>query len=127
MPAQDFEDYPKGRGSLDSGDLIDVYDINLTYEDGEKIVATLRQNPAGSTHGTRSVTCTFKSAISQEGFERDWLGKYGKRTKVEFRLKLPGKTIVVVGRLTKPSITTNVDNFIDFSISIIGKATPVNA
>lgn len=125
--ADDFEDYPKGRGSLGAGDLIDVYDINLTYEDGEKIVATLRQNPAGSTHGTRSATLTFKSAISEAGFERDWLGKYKKREKVEFRLKLPGKTIVQVGRLTKPSVVTNVDNFIDFSVSIIGNATPVDS
>jgi hypothetical protein len=127
MSAQDFEDYPKARISLGPGDLIDVTDVTLTYEDGEKIVATLRQNPAGSTHGTRSVTCAFNSALSQEGFERDWLGKYRKREKVEARLKLPGKTIVIVGRLTKPTINSSVDDFIKFGVTIIGKATDVAA
>lgn len=117
----DFADYPKGRVALGAGDLIDCYDINITGEDGEKIVATLRQNPAGSTHGTKSGTVAFKSAISQFGFERDWMGKWRKREVVELRFKVPGLVFTVKGRLTKPSIMSNVDNFIDFSISIIGR------
>jgi hypothetical protein len=123
----DFQDYPKARLSLGPGDLIDVYDVNGTWEDGEKIVATLRANPSGSVGGTRSFSLTFKSAISANGFERDFLGPYEKRKVQRLRLKLPGKTIVATGRFTKPSITSNVDNFIDFSIGIIGRGRPVDA
>jgi hypothetical protein len=127
MADDDFGDYPKARGSLGAGDLIDVTNYTLTFEDGEKIVATIRQNPAGTTFGTRSGTADIESAISTAGFERDYLGKYFRREKVEFRLKLPGITFVCVGRFTKPNITSSVDDFIKFKISILGKITTVAA
>jgi len=117
----DFPDYPKGQAALGSGDLIDVNDVNLAFEDGEKVVSTLRANPAGSTHGAKSVTATFKSQISSAGFERDYMGKYRKREVVQLRLKVPGLVFTITGRFTKPQITSNVDNQIEFSLSIIGK------
>jgi hypothetical protein len=119
--AADFLDYPKGRFALGAGDLIDVYDVNIAIEDGEKIVATLRQNPAGSTSGTKSSVTTFKSAISEAGFERDFMGKYEKREVVETRLKVPGLVFTSKGRFTKPQILSNVDGFIDFTIGLIGR------
>lgn len=125
--ATEFLDYPKARLALGSGDLIDVYDVSLSLEDGETVISTLRQNPAGSTVGKRSATLTFKAAISEEGFERDWFGKYAKRELVQARLKVPGRTFTVNGRLTKPAITGNVDNFIDFSCTIVGKSTDVKS
>ena len=119
--SDDFLDYPKGRCSLGPGDLLDVFDINIAMEDGEKVVSTLRQNPAGSTFGAKSSTTTFKTAVSEAGFERDWMGKYDKREVVELRLKVPGLVFTNKGRLTKPQIVSNVDGFIEFTISIVGK------
>lgn len=118
--AQKTLNYPKGSFALGAGDLVDVYDVNVTWQDGEKNVSTLRLNPGGSTVGSRGCTVTFKSAISEEGFERDYLGKYKKREVVQGRFKLPGTTITVEGRFTSPAVTGNVDNFIDFQIGIIG-------
>ena len=122
MPGpDDFSDFPKGSVSQGPGDLIDCFGWGFNGEDGEKIVATLRQNPAGSTFGTRSGTLDIESAISHAGFERDWFGKWMSREVVELRLKMPGITITVTGRLTKPSVSANVDDFIKFKISCIGR------
>jgi hypothetical protein len=123
----DFKDYPKARLAVGPGDLIDVYDVSMTWEDGEKIVATLRANPSGSVVGTKSGLMAFKSSISSAGFERDFLGPYEKRQVMRLRLKLPAKVITLVGRYTKPAITSNVDNFIDFSISCLGRGRAVDA
>lgn len=119
----DFPDYPKGYVSFEGGDLLDAADISVNFEDGEKVVATLRQNPAGSTHGARSATAQFKSMISHAGFERDYMTAYRKRKVVKIRLKVPGQVFSCVGRLTKPTITANVDNAIEFTVSVIGKAS----
>lgn len=118
---EDFFDYPKGRFALGPGDLIDVVDVNLAFEDGETVVSTLRANPSGSYHGKKSVKATFKSAISHLGFERDWMGLYLRRDVVEGRLKVPGLTFIITGRLTTPGLTTNVDNMIELSKTIIGR------
>jgi len=115
--------YPKGRMSQGSGDLLDVFDVSQGWEDGRKLMSTLRANPAGWTDGSRVDTMTFKSGISQYGFERDWLKKWEKGEEVELRFKVPGKTLTMVGPLTKPKITSNRDNWIEFEISCIGKCT----
>lgn len=119
--SNDFLDYPKGVFAMGAGDLIDVADVNIAFEDGEKVIATLRMNPAGSTHGARSATVTFKSMISKDGFERDYMTKYKKREVVQGRLKVPGITFTATGRLSKLQITANVDNAIEFTASIVGK------
>lgn len=119
--ADDFLDYPKAQVSLGSGDLLDVQDVTLALTDNEKNVSTLRQNPAGSTGGARGAELSFKSAISKEGFERDYIANWKKRKVVQARLKLPGKVFPVTGRLTKPQITSNVDNWIEFSVSLLGR------
>jgi hypothetical protein len=119
--ATEFLDYPKGRLALGAGDLIDVYDISGTVEDGEQSVSTLRQNPAGSTGGKRVAKLTFKSAISEEGFERDYWKKYQKREVVQGRFKVPGKVFTVTGRLTSPSLTSNVDSAVDNSWTLVGR------
>lgn len=119
--ANDYYDYPKGRLAQGAGDLQDVYDINVAYEDGEKSVATLRRNPSGSTHGSRSVTITFKMKIAHLGYERNWKEAYRLRKVQEYRLKVPGAEHVCVGRLTKPQITSNIDSEIEFQVSVIGR------
>lgn len=120
--SKDFLDYPKGAFALGAGDLIDVVDVNMAFEDGEKVVATLRQNPAGSTGGAKSCTTTFKTVVSEASFERDYMGLYTKRKVVKGRLKVPGLVFTCTGRFTKPQIVSNIDNAIEFTISIIGKA-----
>jgi hypothetical protein len=124
--ADDFADYPKARVSIEGGDLIDCYDAALTYTDGEKVVNTLRQNPAGSTGGARSASLALKCAISQAGYERDFFGHYKKRKVVQARVKIAGKTHVITGRFTSPTVNSNVDNFVDFGIQLLGKAVEVN-
>ena len=117
----DFADYPKGSLSQGSGDLIDVTDISLAIEDGEKSVSTLRQNPAGSTGGARSAKCTFNNAISHAGFERDYWDAYQRRKVLEYRFKVPGKVFVITGRLTTPELATTIDDFIKSKWMVIGK------
>lgn len=119
--SDDFLDYPKGRFALGAGDLIDVFDVSGQMEDGETVVSTLRRNPGGSTGGKRLANCTFKSAISEEGFERDFMGKWQKRVVVQGRLKVSGLTFTFKGRFTKPQIMSNVDSFVEFQITIIGR------
>jgi hypothetical protein len=118
----DFLDYPKGQVALGAGDLVDCADVTFAFEDGEKVLATLRMNPAGSTHGMRSCTVSFKSLISNEGFERDYMTSYRKRKVQNLRLKVPGLVFTCTGRFTKPQIVANVDNAIEFSVSLVGKA-----
>lgn len=123
--ATTFDDYPKGKIALEGGELQDAYDINLAFTDNETSVHTFRGNgqPSGSTGGKREAKCTFKSAISKAGFERDYLGNWHKRKVIQLRVKLPGKTVTITGRLTEPSVTSNVDGFVDFSCSLKGKYT----
>ena len=121
--ATEFEDYPKGQIAVEGGELKDAYDINVTFEDGETTVHTFQDGgmAKGSTGGKRACTITFKSAISNTGFERDYMGRYKKRKVTNVRVKVPGKTFSVTGRYMTPSFTANTDNFIDFSIALKGK------
>ena len=121
--SNDFLDYPKGVVAMGSGDLLDAADITIAFEDGEKVMATLRMNPAGSTHGMRSASATWKSLVSKEGFERDYMTKYRKREVVQIRLKVPGLVFSCVGRLSKPQIVANVDTAIEFTVTLMGKCS----
>lgn len=117
----EYLDYPKGRIAQGAGDLQDAQDINLAYTDGEKHVHTLRRNAAGSTTGGRGVTLTFKSAISENGFERNYMENYRKRRVIQYRVKVPGDEFIVVGRISEPNIVSNVDGHIEFTVKIVGK------
>lgn len=113
--------FPKARLAFGAGDLNDVYDVNLAATDGRKLFSTLRNNPAGWIEGERSTNLTFKSGISEEGFERDYLKKWQKGDTIQLRLKVPGgKTITIEGVLTNPVITSNTGAHTDFSISTLG-------
>lgn len=103
-----FEDYPKARIAVEGGELQDSYDINCAFTDGETLVHTHRNNgqPSGSTGGKRSCKVTWKSSISKAGFERDYLGNWERRKVVQTRIKLPGKTITVTGRLKDLNFTS---------------------
>lgn len=123
MSNKSFEDYPKGQIAIQGGELQDAYDISLAFEDGEQTVHTLRANgmAVGSTGGKRKCDVTFKSSISRAGFERDYLGNWHKRKVIQGRVKVPGKVVVVTGRFTKPQLTSNSDNFVEFTITLSGK------
>jgi hypothetical protein len=119
----DYADYPKGQIAVNGGNLQDAFDIQVKFDDGETDVHTLRNGgmAAGSTGGKRKCEITFKSAIGQEGFERDYMGNHSKRKVVNVRVKVPGKTISVTGRFRQPSISSNLDGFIEFTVTIGGK------
>lgn len=119
--SDDFSDYPKGRIAQGSGDLFDVSDFTITYSDGEKHVNTLRRSGAGSTSGPRNCTLSFNSSISEAGFERNYMDAYRRRRVLQYRLKLATETFVIVGRLSNPTITSNTDGQITFSVQVIGK------
>lgn len=119
MADQEFK-YPKARIAQGAGDLIDAYDVTLAVTDNRKSVSTLRMKRAGHTEGAREAKLDFKSYVSELGFERDWLGKWRKDETVSVKVKLPGKTLTVTGTLTNPQVTGNVDNAIEFSISVLG-------
>ena len=117
--------YPKGRIAVEGGELQDCYDISGSITDGKKTVSTMRGGgmASGVVSGSKSASITFKSAISKEGFERDYLGKHQRDETVQARFKFPGKTITVNGQWTNPTWASNIDGFIDFTITIIGSYT----
>jgi hypothetical protein len=123
--SKEYADYPKGKFSIQGGELQDVFDVNCTFEDGETTVHTFKNKgeACGSTSGKRKAAITFKSSISEAGFERDYLGNWRKRRVINGRMKVPGKTISVTGRLTKPALLSNLDGFIEFSVTLEGKST----
>lgn len=119
--ADEFFDYPKGRIAQGAGDLMDAQDINLAYTDGERPVHTLRRNSAGSTTSGRTVTLTFKSAISESGFERNYMENYYRRRVLQYRVKVPGREFTVIGRLSEPNLVSNVDGNIEFTVKVVGR------
>lgn len=121
--SKEFEDYPKGKIAVQGGELQDCYDVSVTFEDGETDVHTFADGgmAKGSTGGKKRCVVVFKSAISEAGFERDYMGRYKKRQVTNVRFKVPGKTFSVTGRYRSPSFTANLDGAIDFSITIAGK------
>lgn len=119
--ADDFLDYPKGRIAQGAGDLQDVSDFTIAYQDGEKHVNTLRRQGAGSTSGPRNVTLSFTSKISELGFERNYMRNYRRRIPILYRLKVAVHTFTIKGRLTNLQIVSNIDGEITFTASVVGK------
>jgi hypothetical protein len=122
--ATEFENYPKGRIAIQGGELQDAFDIALTFEDGKQTVHTFRGKGManGMTTGKKKSTVTFKSAVSANGMERAYMEDWNSNKKINVRVKIPGKTITINGNYTKPNFgSMNVDNFIEFSISVEGK------
>src|SRR5690348_10546997 len=100
MPGvDDFADYPKAQVSMGPGDLIDCTNVSVRLSKARKSVSTLRQNPAGSTNGAATHELTVEEAVSHAGFEREWFTAFDKDEVKEFRVKAPGKTVLVTGRL----------------------------
>jgi len=64
--------YPKGRISKGAGDLVDVTEVTVKMSKGRKQIGTLRNPTSGITNGEHANEITFKSVISEDGFERDY-------------------------------------------------------
>jgi hypothetical protein len=122
--SKEYNDFPKAKVSFAGGELQDCHDVSVNYEDGETTVHTFKNGGEanGSHSGKRKCTMTWK-AISEAGFERDYMGNWRKRKVVNARVKVPGKTHSCTGRLTKPQITSNVDGFIEFTVTLEGKSS----
>lgn len=118
--------YPRGRVAMGAGDLNDAYDIAIARAKGVKQESTLRMDPAGTSRGPKTGSITFKSKISETGFERDYDGPYERHENVQVRVKIPGKTYVCVGQLDDLNVTSNVDGAIDFSCKIVGSINTTN-
>ena len=115
MAGEEFKRYPKARVAMGAGDLRDAVDITHKTSKGVEQVHTLVANPSGLVTGKKTSEISFKSAISAEGFERDYYSKYENEESVQFRIKLPGKTITQTGLITDLEVTSNVDGVIEFS------------
>jgi len=113
--------FPRARLSKGSGDLMQVTDVTLRRSMGRKLVGTLRNPEAGVSDGEHSNELTFKAVIDENGFERDWDSDFQKGTVVQFRLKLPGSTYALSGKIDDLEITSNQGGAIEFSCKVIGK------
>ena len=66
----DTADYPRGQVGLGSGDLQQCTDASFTFENGAKVVSTLRGR-SGVTTGVRKAAVSFSTIVDATGPERD--------------------------------------------------------
>jgi hypothetical protein len=117
-----MQHFKTGRVAIEGGDLQNVYDIQLSYTDGNKTVATGSSDQiSGVFTGPQGCELTWSSKISQAGFERDYLGYYRKRKTIQVRLKVANMDIVLAVKLSQPSIKWSSESEIEFSVKGIGK------
>jgi hypothetical protein len=117
----EVKSYPRGRLSKGAGDLIQVTDVTLRRSKGRKIIGTLRDPEAGVADGEHANEISFKAVLDEEGFERDYDSDFEKGTVSQYRLKVPGKTYALTGKIDDLEITSNVGGAIEFSAKVIGK------
>jgi hypothetical protein len=117
-----MRNYRTGRIAVEGGDLQDAYDISVSFTDGNKTVATgSSADISGVFIGPKGIEVSWNSKISEDGFERDYLGKYRKGATIQVRLKLADADIVCVGKYTQPSFKFASESEIEFTIKLIGK------
>lgn len=114
--------YPKGRLALGNGDLLDVENVKVTVKNGAKLKHTLRRSPSGVTAGVEEAELTFEGTVSEEGYERDYLGMVKNKTIKQLRFKVPGETLTFTGVATERTQEAPLEDAIKFSISMIGRA-----
>ena len=115
-------DYPRGRLAMGNGDLVDVTDVDFKFANGAKLVHTLRQKAAGVVMGNEEFTCSFNSAISVDGPERDYFDAARRGLQKQLRLKLPGGlTLSAKGKFTEVGGKLPLDSEVTISVSFIGK------
>lgn len=115
--------YEKGRLAMGSGDLMDVFNVDIELKDGSKLLHTLRKSPAGFVQGTYETTGSFDTYIAPEGPEADWLAGVQGRSVNQFRLKLSGITVTIDAKIDSVKVKQAVDDATQFNISFIGVTT----
>lgn len=119
--SEEVKTFQRARLSKGAGDLVQVTDVTLRRSKGRKIVGTLRDPEAGVADGEHSNELTFKAVLDQEGFERDYDDDFEKGSIAQYRLKVPGKTYALTGKIDDLEVTSNVGGAIEFSAKVIGK------
>ena len=123
--SKEYLDYPKASVSFQGGELMDNFEVSIERDVGEQTVHTFRNKgeACGSTSGKQKTTVTLKNAIPETGMERDYFGNLRKRKVLNVRVKVPGKTISITGRMNKLSMSSAVDGFISLDIGVEGSST----
>lgn len=85
----DFVSFPRGQVGFGSGDLQQCTDAKFRFENGAKVVGTLRGR-TGTTTGLRKGTCSFNTIIDETGPERDWIALVKNGKAQQARFKFPG-------------------------------------
>lgn len=114
--------FPRARLSKGAGDLVQVTDVTLRRSRGRKIQGTLRDPEAGVVDGEHSNELTFKAVIPEDGFERDYDDDFEKGKVAQYRLKIPGKTYALTGKIDDLEVMSNIGGAIEFSAKVIGKS-----
>ena len=113
--------YPKGRIAMGNGDLADVTDVQIKTTNGGKQVHTLRKRGAGTTLGKEETSVTFKSAVTEDGPERDYWKMCQKGQVKTLRIKLPAKTLTVEGIYTEVDGELPIDDAVHVNCTFVGK------
>jgi hypothetical protein len=113
--------YEHGYVAMGNGDLIDVTDVTLEVTDNSKLIHTLRQKAAGTTQGVEEATLTFNATIPDGGEEADWLALVKQHEIKNVRIKVPGRTINMIGKYSSVRYEIPLDDAVKVGLTFIGK------
>jgi hypothetical protein len=116
--------YPKGRLAMGNGELMDIENVKVTTKNGAKLKHTLKKSPSGVTKGVLETELSFEGIVSENGYERDYIGRVINGTVTQLRVKVPGETLVFTGVPTERSMELPLDDAIKFTVSWVGKVVP---
>lgn len=115
------EIYDRGAIAMGNGELLSVTNVKVDTSDNSKQVHTLRKKGAGITQGVEETTVTFDAVIGDQGEEADWLELVKKKLIKTLRIKIPGRTMTVVGKYKDVSYELPLDDAVKVSLGFIGK------
>ncbi len=114
--------FPQAYLAMGNGDLVQVTNFRVGFKNGAKQMHTLRKKGAGIVLGNPETTCSFDSAIDEDGVERDHWRSAQKGEIKQLRAKLPGgKTLVVTGAYSSVDCDGPLDDAVKVSCEFIGK------
>ena len=112
--------YPKASIAMGNGDLLDVYNVELTITANKKVIHTLRRDAAGIFKGPVEATVSFSSKIGKNGEELDYLEMVRNHVIKSLRLKLPNRTVTIEGEYGEVKYSSGNDDAIDLSTTFSG-------
>lgn len=107
MADDELPKYEKGKVALGAGNLQQASDITITRTKTKDVKGTLAKESAGIFTGSGSAELTMKVMPTEDGVERDYDRAYENDEKVQFRLKLSGRTIVFTGEISDLTDTSS--------------------